>query len=266
MQSIAREISSVQNPEVKRLTRLRERRARTQERAFLIEGARELERAAQGGVPLRTLYMCEELFSPDAHQALPALHAPDRVHLSRAAFEKASVRENPDGLLAVADLPARPAPDLPHDALLLVLVGVEKPGNVGALLRSADGVGADAVLVVGGVDLENPNVIRASQGSVFTQTLFTLPEADALPWLRAQGFRVAAITPDGAQNYWDADLTGRVAVCLGAEHAGLPAAWREHPDLKLAIPMRGAADSLNVSTAGALVLYEALRQRGPREQ
>jgi RNA methyltransferase, TrmH family len=145
--------------------------------------------------------------------------------------------------------------------LLLVLMGLEKPGNLGALLRTADGVGVDAVLVVGDTDLGNPGVIRASQGSLFTQPVVALSEAGALGWLRQHGFTLLACTPEATQPYWDAPMTGRIALCLGSEHDGLPTTWREGADVQVSIPMRGQADSLNVSVAGALVLYEALRQR-----
>lgn len=256
-----REISSPQNPELKRLARLRDRRERQAAGQFLIEGAREVARAAQGGVPLEGLYLCPELFSAEAREVEGGLKAP-RTRLSRAAFERLSVRENGDGIIALAALSERPPPRLPANALVLVLMGLEKPGNLGALLRTADGVGVDAVLVTGaGSDLSSPNVIRSSQGSVFTLPVFSLEAEAALRWLRAEGLTIAACTPEAAQTYWDADLTGGLALCLGAEHEGLPAAWREAADLRLKIPMRGAADSLNVSVAGALVLYEALRQR-----
>ena len=254
-----REIVSLQNPELKRLGRLKDRREREREGLLLIEGARELERAARGGVTLRALYCCPELYSPEAREVEPGLPG-ERVRLARPAFEKLSHRENGDGLLGLAERPERPPPELPPDPLVLVLLGLEKPGNLGALLRTADGVGADAVLVTGS-DLDAPNVIRASQGSVFTLPAFTLGDAEALPWLRARGLTVAAVTPEAAQTYWAADLRGPLALCLGAEHAGLPPEWRAAADLRLSIPMRGEADSLNVGVAGALVLYEARRQR-----
>lgn len=262
-------ISSVQNPQVRRLVALKDRREREREGQFVIEGARELARALAGGVALRRLYACPELYSPEATQVAreAAVRQPGlpRTGLSRAAFARASHRENPDGLLALADLlPLAPPDQLPPDALLLVLAGLEKPGNLGALLRTADGVGAAGVLLAGrGTDPHNPNVVRASQGSLFTQPVFALPDEAALGWLRAGGFRLCAATPEASTLYWDADLRGRVAVVLGAEHDGLPPLWRAAADLQVALPMHGAADSLNVGTAGALLLYEALRQRRP---
>lgn len=259
-----RSITSVQNPELKSLVRLKDRRDRERERLFLIEGARELTRAVEGNVALRTLYVCPELLSPDAHAARRSLEdvAGELVELSRAAFEKVSHRENPDGLLAVAPIPGRGAPRLPESPLVLVVVGVEKPGNLGALLRTADGVGVDAVVVAGrGVDLYSPNVIRASQGSVFTLPTVVMDDDEALGYLTRERLTLCALTPEGADTYWDADLRGRLALALGTEHAGLPDRWKQAAGQRLSIPMRGHADSLNVATAGALVLYEALRQR-----
>ncbi|WP_407539526.1 RNA methyltransferase [Deinococcus radiomollis] len=270
-------INSVQNPQVKRLVRLKNRRERDAEGVWLIEGARELGRAQGGGVRLLQLFACPELFSDEATELWPALENRNTTLLSRAAFEKASHRENPDGLMALAEPPSPALPDASgtRPMLVLVLMGLEKPGNLGALLRTADGVGVDAVLVVGSgddhtpaaqtapgeTDLGNPGVIRASQGSVFTQPVVSLPAAQALDWLRKSGFRLVACTPEAEAVYWDAPLTGRVALCLGSEHDGLPALWREGADLRVSIPMQGQADSLNVSVAGALVLYEARRQR-----
>jgi RNA methyltransferase, TrmH family len=256
-------IHSLQNPQIKRLVRLQSRRERDAEGVWLIEGARELRRAHAAGVELLQVFACPELFSDEAREVFPTLERPGSLTLlSRPVFEKACWRENPDGLLALA-VPLSPAlPEPTDDMLLLLLLGLEKPGNLGALLRTADGAGVDAVLVVGeGTDLGNPGVIRASQGSVFSQKVVSLAEAEALSWLRQHHFRLVACTPEADTPYWNAPLGGRVALCLGSEHHGLPPIWREQADVRVNIPMQGQADSLNVSVAGALVLYEALRQR-----
>lgn len=255
-------IHSLQNPQVKRLVRLRSRREREAEGVWLIEGARELSRAHAAGVQLLQVFACEELFSDEAKEVAPMLvGAGDTTPMTRPVFEKVSGRENPDGLLALAVPPSPAWPQFGDTALVLVLMGLEKPGNLGALLRTADGVGVDAVLVVGGTDLGNPGVIRASQGSLFTQTVIALEDREAQDWLHREGFTLVACTPEAATPYWDAPLDGRVALCLGSEHDGLPTSWREQAGVQVTIPMRGQADSLNVSVAGALVLYEALRQR-----
>ncbi|GAA4021834.1 RNA methyltransferase [Deinococcus rubellus] len=262
-------IHSLHNAQLKRLIRLRERRERLREGVFLIEGARELSRALSAGVPIEAVYTCPDLHSEDA-RALPWAGLLETglpiTELGRAAFEKISLREGPDGVLALARSEARPLPEPPEQASVLVLDGLEKPGNVGALLRSADGAGAHATLLVGdGLDLGNPNLIRASQGSVFTQPVVVLEPQAALTWLRARGFTLLACTPQATQTYWDAPLSGRAALLLGTEHAGLSAFWQAAADIHLTIPMLGRADSLNVATAGALVLYEALRQRASQQ-
>jgi len=257
-------LSSAQNPEIKATARLKDRRDREREGRYLIEGSRELDRAFNAGVRIERVYVSEEHLRPNADDALAAMSEAgiEIVAVSAHAFEKLSMRENPDGVIAVAPIVPRALPDLPADALVLVLVGLEKPGNLGALLRTADGVGVHAVIVAGrGVDLHSPNVIRASQGSVFTLPVVHMNDEDALTTLRQHAFRLVACTPEGAVTYWSTDLRGRVALLLGTEHEGLPPAWRALAHDRVSIPMRGTADSLNVATAGALVLYEALRQR-----
>ncbi|WP_221088784.1 TrmH family RNA methyltransferase [Deinococcus aquaedulcis] len=258
-------ITSLQNPQIKRLVRLRERRERERSGTILIEGARELARALQAGVRPESVFSCPALHSPEAAALAPALGPV--TELSRAAFDKVSGRENPDGLLALAPTPHPILPEPGPQAVTVVLHGLEKPGNVGAILRSADAAGAHSVLVLGrGADPYGPNVIRASQGSVFALPVAVLDEADALAWLSARGFTTFACTPDAPRTYWDAPLTGRVALLLGTEHEGLPEAWRR-ADHALSIPMQGrGADSLNVATAAALMLYECARQRRTPQQ
>lgn len=258
-------ITSLQNPQVKRLVRLRTRREREAQGTLLIEGARELARAVAAGLRLHTLYTCPALFSPEAQTEAGRLPG-EVVELSRAAFEKVSGREHPDGLLGLADPPDRPLPEPGENAVVVVLHGLEKPGNVGAILRSADAAGAHAVLVLGrGADPFGPNVIRASQGSVFQLPVAALEEDQALAWLHERAFTTVACTPDAPRDYWDAPLTGRVALLLGTEHEGLPAHWRA-TDHSVRIPMQpgSGADSLNVATAAALVLFECVRQTRPQ--
>lgn len=256
-------IDSPKNPEVKALVRLKERRVREREGRFLVEGAREVTRALEGGVPLERLYTCSELLTEGARVVLGRVDV-DVTDLSPAAFERISYRENPDGVLATA--PVRPLAletlALPEEALVLVVDGLEKPGNLGALLRTADGVGVNAVFATGeGTDLYNPNVIRASMGSLFSRPVLHAGTPELLAWLRRGGFRLVATTPHTDTLYWDASYSGRVALLLGAEDRGLSAAWLEAAETHVRIPMRGLADSLNAATAGALLLYEALRQR-----
>jgi len=261
----SKRIESAQNPEIKAVSALKDRRARVRENRFLIEGAREIARAWSGGVKLDKLYFCPQLLSDEGRGVLEDLSgaALEQVEVSKHAFEKLSMRENPDGLVALA-FPlgcSLNSLELPENPLLLVLEGLEKPGNVGALLRTADGVGVDAVIVLGQTDLMNPNVVRSSQGSLFTQAVVNCELPELLEFIRVRGMALVAATPHATTDYWDADLRGGVAIALGTEHEGLSKALLEAAGVQVNVPMRGAADSLNVGIAGALLMYEALRQR-----
>ncbi len=254
-------IDSPKNPSIRQWALLKERRHRQAQGRFLIEGARELTRAMQAGVVLEQLIMAPQLLAAPA--AWTKLAVP-LVEVSETAFHTLSVRQKPDGVLAVAQLPnwSLAELNLPEDALLLVLDGLEKPGNLGALLRSADAVGVAAVLVTGdGTDLYNPNVIRASMGSVFSTSVVSASAEASLAFLQAQGCKLLAASPEATTLYWDVAMTGTTALILGTEHEGLSPFWRNLNISKISIPMKGLADSLNVATAGALLLYEALRQR-----
>lgn len=264
-------VESPTNPRVKRLVRLRERRARDAEGVALVEGAREVDRAVDGGWSVAVLATCAALYSPEARALGPHRERLDveRWELSEAAFRKASLRQHPDGVLALVVPPARELADLParSDALWLVADGLEKPGNLGALLRTADAADVDAVLVTGaGTDLGNPNVVRASMGSLFARPVLAVAPQEARSALRAHGMRVVATTPAATLDLWDADLRGPVAIVLGTEHAGLDPAWLVGADVQVRVPMAGSADSLNVATTGALLLFEARRQRRAANQ
>jgi RNA methyltransferase, TrmH family len=260
------EVTSPFNPLVKRLVRLRERRAREREGVFVVEGARELSRAVQAGFELSLLASCRESLSEDAAAVLPELLRGAREHRTFAsrAFARASLRQHPDGVLGVvvARNPGVDDVDWHAEALYLVVAGIEKPGNLGALLRSADAAGATAVFVTGaGTDLGNPNVVRTSMGSLFTRPVVAVEDELLLETLRRRGVRVVATSPEAPVDLWDADLAPPVAVVVGPEHEGLDANWLDGAAVRVRVPMAGAADSLNVATAGALVLFEAVRQR-----
>jgi TrmH family RNA methyltransferase len=262
-----RHIDSPRNTEIKALVRLKERRERDREKLFLIEGRREVERAFQAHVQFKALYICRDMQAPAGLTRLLeelALIGVETVELSTAAFQRLSFRQNPDGVIALAHTWQATPDDLkvPSDGLVLVVNGLEKPGNLGALLRTADATAADAVLVTGGgTDLFNPNVIRASMGSIFTRPVAAVESNALLNWLRKRGFRIIATSPSATFSFWDANYQGGTAIVLGAEDEGLPAAWQAAADQLVVVPMHGTADSLNVATTGALLLYEALRLR-----
>lgn len=262
-----RHVDSPRNAEVKGLLKLKDRKNRDREKLFLIEGRREITRAVQANVRIRTLYLCMELSAPAGMSKLVSeleLIGIETVRLSEAAFRRLSIRENPDGALAVAETwQLDPSEiELPADPLLLVIDGLEKPGNLGALLRTADSAGADAVFVTGGgTDLFNPNVVRASMGSLFARPVAMVERQELVEWLKRRGWRLLATSPGAHMSYWDADMKSGCAILLGTEHDGLDMEWLEAADELLLVPMQGMADSLNVATTGALLLYEALRQR-----
>lgn len=261
-------ITSVQNDRVKDLVRLRDRRHRDRTSRFSIEGYREISRAHAAGLPMTTLFICPGLFlGPNEAALITALEAAgtEIVELTEAPFRKASYRDRPEGLLAVApqfdtDLdvvgPQRAAP------LFLVAESIEKPGNLGTMLRTADAVGADGVIVSDPTtDPFNPNVVRASTGTLFTVPLAVAPGPETIDWLRRRTVSIVATTPDTTTELWDSDLRGPVAVVVGAEQYGLSATWLDQADIRVRIPMAGRADSLNAAMAAGIVLFEALRQR-----
>ncbi len=217
-----------------------------------------MERALEAGLEPVAL-----LLGPKAGlEAIPSGKA-EVVRLGEAALERVSTRENPAQVLGVFRIPRKDLSRvrLPPHPLVLVLLGVEKPGNLGAILRSADGAGADLVLVAEGVDLFSPQVIRNSTGTVFSLPVFPLPQEEAARLLEERGLFLVAATPQGEKVYWEEDYRKGVAFLLGAEDEGLPPGWLARAHARVRVPMRGVADSLNVSVTAALLLYEALRQR-----
>ncbi|HEX6868137.1 MAG TPA: TrmH family RNA methyltransferase [Candidatus Limnocylindrales bacterium] len=261
-------ITSPANPRVSAAAALRHRRARERAGLTLIDGARELRRALDGGVEVVEAFVCEpQLAGPDGRAAFDALRALGVAirPVTEAVLAKVAFGERAEGLVAVVRIPATDLARLalPEGALVVVIEGVEKPGNLGAVLRSADGAGADAVIAASPrTDIYNPNTIRASAGTAFALQLAAAPTADVLAWLHTEGFRIVAARVDGATSYLDIDLTGRVAIALGTEADGLSDAWAGDDIVAARLPMLGVADSLNVSVTAAVLLYEARRQRG----
>jgi TrmH family RNA methyltransferase len=260
-------ITSADNPRVKDALKLRTRRARKQTGRFLVEGTRELARALDAGLrPELLLVEPDRAGEAGAVAVERTLAGGGRVaEVAPAVYAKLVLREDAEGLIAVIPIPPDGLADLrlPGAPLVLAAMGVEKPGNVGALLRSADAFGAAAVVTEGGTDLWNPNVVRASLGCLFTVPVAAAPAGALLPWLREQGLRITAAAIDGAVAPHRADLTGGVAILVGSEQRGLPAEIQAAADVRVRIPMRGAVDSLNVSVAAGVLLYEASRQRHP---
>lgn len=260
-------ITSVHNPKIKAAARLRDARQRQKQRRMVIDGAREIARAAGAGVRLDEVYVCPELVrSDEVRQLVEALAArtSEVFQVTEAVFDKVAFGDRAEGIVAVAGLPNTALADLrlPANPLVAVLEAVEKPGNVGAVLRSADGAGLSALVVADGrTDLYNPAAIRASLGTIFTLPVCEATSADTLAWLRTAGLRIFAARVDGSIPYTEADFRGPAAIVLGSEADGLSAAWRGNAVQAIRLPMLGTADSLNVSVTAAVLFYEALRQR-----
>jgi TrmH family RNA methyltransferase len=263
-------IESLQNPRIKSVVHLRDRRDRDREGRFLIEGFREIQRALECGWEIESLFVCPERFLGTSEEQLIESARAQGAQVfacSPPVFDKISYRDRPDGLLAIApqrrltldQLPRKPNP------LWVVAEAIEKPGNLGTILRSADAVGADGVLVCDPqTDLYNPNVVRASVGTLFSVPTVTCSSREALDWLRQQRVRVVAATPHATQLHTETDLSGPIAIAFGTEQLGLSALWMKQADLPVRLPMKGLADSLNVAMAATVLLYEVLRQRSAR--
>lgn len=263
-------LASPSNPRIKAVARLRDRRERASTGLTLVDGAREVRRALEAGVDVVEAFVRERrLAGEDARAALDALAAAGiRVSaVTDAAFDKIAFGDRAEGLLAVVRDPTRSLEGLvlPDDPLVVVLEGVEKPGNLGAALRTADGAGVDALVAASPrTDLANPNVIRASAGTIFAVPLAAAPTGDVLAWLRDHRLRIIAARVDATRSYTEADLTGPLAIALGTETEGLTDAWNGNDVHPVRLPMRGIADSLNLSVSAAILLYEARRQRDRR--
>jgi RNA methyltransferase, TrmH family len=254
------DITSLQNPKIKYIVKLRvDKRQRQKDGVMLVEGYDELTLALSSGLKPESLLTAPELVSRSLDSP-----AADITTVTRAVFEKISYRDNSDGWLGIFPIPKRTLDDLKLSASPLVIVAesVEKPGNLGAILRTADAAGVDALLVCDPrVDLWNPNVVRASRGAVFTVPTVVVDSPNALAFFRSKKMRVLAATPSAEVSYTDVDLKEPVAIAVGTEDEGLTDFWMQNSDIKVLIPMTGKVNSLNVSIATALITYEAVRQR-----
>lgn len=261
-------IESMQNPKIKNLVKLRQKRARDQSKMFIIEGYRELLRALNGKQPVETLFVSEEHFLGDNECKLIEAYKAQNTEIiqcSKAVFEKISYRDRPDGLMGLskqAPLSLKELKLKSKNPLVILAVGIEKPGNLGTILRSADAVGADAVFVVDRVtDIYNPNVVRASVGTLFTLPVLQVSSNEIYEWLKDNQVQIVASSPDAKQIYTAVDYKKPTAILVGSEQYGLQKHWFEWSDESVFIPMKGHADSLNAATSTTVILYEVIRQR-----
>lgn len=260
-------ITSLQNAKVKEAVRLRERRERDKSSLFLIEGYRELLRFAESGRVAVTLFICPSLFLGENEQALIErlkLGGASVLECSEDVFRKISYRDRPDGLLGVAKQEHKSLKDIGtrENSFLVVAESIEKPGNLGTILRSCDAAGVDGLILCDKcTDLHNPNVVRASVGTLFTVPVYEAKSSETLTWLKQHGIKIVAATPHAEVEFTKADFTGPVCIAIGTEQLGLSKQWMEQADIRVKIPMCGMADSLNAAMATVLMMYEVLRQR-----
>jgi RNA methyltransferase, TrmH family len=259
-------ITSLTNLRVKAAVRLRDRRERELTGLTIVDGAREILRALDGGARVETAFLADDLLrTPEAREVADRLrHRPSTLAVSPAVLTKVAYGERTDGVVAIVETPRLTLGDLvlPDDPLIVVVEGVEKPGNLGAVLRTADSAGANAVVAADPrTDPFNPNAIRASLGTIFALPVVVATSTETMDWLIDRGIRPVAAIVDAPADYAAADLRGPLALILGSEAEGLTQAWHDPRVTAVSIPMHGIADSLNVSIAAAIVLYEAVRQR-----
>ncbi len=293
-------ITSAQNPKIKRLLALqKDSSLRRETGLFVVEGQRELEHCLSAGYAIDSLFICSDLlrggvyhpenfaslipptsWAPPVHAATgghsfqgdtlhPKTYSPKVFEVKREVYEKVAYRGGTEGIIAEIKAKARTLDELtlPESPLIMVLESVEKPGNLGAVLRSADAAGADAVLICDPLtDLYNPNLIRASIGAVFTVPTVACSSGEAIAWLKAKGIQILTAQLQDSSLYYDRDLTRPTALVMGTESTGLSDKWRQAADAHIRIPMLGRLDSLNVSVSAAILLFEAVRQRQEPQQ
>ena len=262
------EISSPSNPKLKYVVRLRNCGTREESGEMIVEGYRECRRALDNGYRPRAIFHCPDFYLKNENEPRLvdecARLGAEVYTCTKTCFEKIAYKERPDGLLMVGPHVAIKLKDLklPENALVIVTESIEKPGNLGTILRSADAGRVAAVIVCDRTtDIHNPNVVRASTGTMFSVPIVEATSDEALVFLKERDFQILAATPHAARLHFDVDLTGNVAIALGAEQYGLTKKWMDGANLRVRIPMLGLADSLNVSAAATILVYEAVRQR-----
>lgn len=258
-------ITSIKNPRVKQLMALERSRERRETGLFVVEGVREVSLCIKSGYMVRWVFVCPEVYSDDAAYPIP-LDEMDVTHVSAEVFARVAYRGGTGGIIAVVEYRSFDLADLPSvdNPLFVVLEKVEKPGNIGAVLRTADAAGVTAVIVCDpATDLFNPNVIRSGLGCLFTVPTIVTDTQQLQEWFREHGVRTcAAALKADAVTYHSVDMSGPTAIVLGSESDGLSEDWLSGADVRMVIPMRGSIDSMNVSNAAAVLVFEALRQRG----
>ncbi len=257
-------ISSTQNQQIKELLKLSKARERRAQGLFIIEGIREIKRAQENDYIFQKVFYCKAHISIPTELFLDKIQANQKIEVSQNVFSRIAYRDNSDGLLVLAEskLNGLDKLDPTSNGLYLVVETVEKPGNLGALLRTADAAGIDAVIVCdNNTDLYNPNVIRSSLGCLFTKNIILADTKSTIEFFKKNGVNIFAAALQNSELYSEVDYSNSSAFIMGSEADGLSEDWRKAADKIIAIPMKGDVDSLNVSVSAAILIYEAIRQR-----
>lgn len=253
-------ISSVKNPKIKRLTDLQQKSAERRESGlFVVEGRRELQHCISAGLEVNTVFYCQEIYGE-----VPEVKCHTAVQVSPYVYSKIAYRGGTEGIIAVVRARRLTLEELQlsKNPLVIILESVEKPGNLGAVLRSADAAGADAVIVCDPLtDLYNPNLIRSSIGAVFTVPCVACESTQCIDWLHRNDIQILTAQLQDSRVYYDTNMTLGTAIVMGTESTGLTDVWRNAANAHIRIPMLGKLDSLNVSVSAAILLFEAVRQR-----
>ena len=260
-----KQITSVQNPYIKSLVQLQEKaKVRKQTGTFLIEGQREIELALKGGYEIETILICTDLAQPSENLKIPRSEH-QIIEISKEVYQKLAYRDTTEGILAIAKTKLLALSDLKLSKNPLILVGeaIEKPGNVGAILRTADAANIDAVIIANPKsDLYNPNIIRSSVGCLFTRQIAVGSTEEVITYLKANKINIFSATLQDSTEYHTQNYTTPSALVVGTEATGLTEKWRIESTKNIIIPMQGEIDSMNVSVTAAILLFEAKRQRG----
>ncbi len=261
-------ITSPQNPKIKNLKKLEKTSERREQNLILIEGLREIVLAHRAGYEIESLFVCEEIFTDSKEYPFKELKAINQqFSISRAVYDSLAYRETTEGIIVTAK-PKSHSPEsisLKSNSLILVIEAVEKPGNLGAMLRNCDAAGVDAVIICDAkTDIYNPNVIRSSIGTVFTNQIAVCETKGAIEFLNKNSITTYAAELSATKFYYEQNFKNATAIVVGTEATGLSSEWLNAADEKIKIPMLGEIDSLNVSVSAGILLFEAVRQRGDK--
>ena len=265
---IQKTITSLKNPLIKRVLQLKEKsRERKKEGCFVIEGQRELELALKGGYTIETVMFCDEIIQNSKFQIPNSkLKSATQIQISKSVYEKLAYRKTTEGVLAIVKSKKHHIGTLSFknkNPLVLVAEAPEKPGNIGALLRTADAANIDAVLIANPKsDLYNPNIIRSSVGCIFSRQIGVGTTAEIISFLKEHNITINCASLTASKNYIETDFTKATAIVVGTEATGLSETWLKNADQNIVIPMQGEIDSMNVSVSAAILIFEAKRQRG----